>query len=741
MNRYCSTSSARRKAMRIAFRVAFAFTWCLWSAPVLRAQTAVVIPRVEVVGQRDKPADLERESESASRLGLSLRETPASIEVLDQTLLRQRGLRTVTEAAQGVVGVLAGDFPAEPAAFSMRGFANSQINMLYNGIKIGPPNMTSRVMDSGNLDRIEFLKGPASLMSGEGAIGGAVNLVTRMPQSGPILNEARVSGGSFDTVRAGLGSGGSTGLTGLDYRVDLGVSRSGGFIDDSASRNWHFSAALDQRLSAALRLWGAVERKADRAATYWGTPLVSRASAGADASDGIVDGSYVSNFNGTDLGPVTLDKRSLRTNYNVLDSRTRADETWLRSGIEWRASAPLIARAQIYRYAADREWFNNEVAAFNATAGLIDRERFFVAHDQKLVGLKAELQWDTTIAGLANRLVAAVEWSDLDFARPGTANFPGDSVSVVNPERGNYGLLTTRLQTSKIGNTAIALENRLRIDADLALIAGLRHESIALDRSSANSDGTPRPGFPFSKIFKPTTGRLGLTWRVLPGVTAYGQFATAAATGDLFLLGSLQPPQLPRARSFEGGVKADFGNGLGDSSFAVYDIERRNVYAAQGGRALNLAGTLASRGAEWAIRLRPAPPWQLWANLAYTHARYRGYEFDGGSFSGNTPPNVPRLIANAGFGYRLAAAWPLEVGASVRHVGDRFHSDANTVRLLGYTVVDAQATLEPLPSTRLTLRVRNLTDRAYAAWGDPFYPDQILLGAPRSVELALSVAF
>ncbi len=743
MNRFRTTSSARRKALRIAFGIAFAFTSCLWSVPVLRAQTTVALPSVEVVGQRDKPADLERGSESASRLGLSLRETPASIEVLDQTLLRQRGLRTVTEAAQGVVGVLAGDFPAEPAAFSMRGFANSQINTLYNGIKIGPPNMTSRVMDSGNLDRIEFLKGPASLMSGEGAIAGAVNLVTRMPQSGPILNEARLSGGSFDTVRAGLGSGGSTGLTGLDYRVDLGVSRSGGFIDDSASRNWHFSAALDQRLSAALRLWGAVERKADRAATYWGTPLVSRASAGADASNGLVDGSFVSNFNGTDLGPVTLDKRTLRTNYNVLDSRTRADETWLRSGIEWRASDAVTARGQIYRYAADREWFNNEVTAFNATTGLIDRERFFVAHDQKLVGLKSELQWDTTFVGLSNRLVVALEWSDLDFVRPGAANFPGDSVSVVNPERGYYGLLTTRAQTSKIRNTAIALENRLRIDADLALIAGLRHESIALDRGSSNADGTPRPGFPFSKTFRPTTGRLGLTWRVLPGLTAYGQYATAAdaATGDLFLLSGQQPLELSRARSFEVGLKADFWSGLGHSTFALYDIERRNVYAAQGGRALNLAGTLASRGAEWAVSLRPATAWQLWANLAYTRARYSGYEFDGGSFSGNTPPNVPKLIANAGVGYRLAAAWPLEVGASVRHVGDRFHSDANTVRLLGYTVVDAQATLEPLPSTRLTLRVRNLTDRAYAAWGDPFYPDQILLGAPRSVELALSVVF
>ena len=212
----------------------------------------------------------------------------------------------------------------------MRGFANSQINTLYNGIKIGPPNMTSRVMDSGNLERIEFLKGPASLMSGEGSIGGAGNMVTRMPESGPIRSEARLSGGSFNTVRAGVGSGGSTALNGLDYRFDLGASRSGGFIDDSASRNWHFSAALDQRLSAALRLWGAVERKTDRAATHWGTPLVSRSSAAANASDGLIDGSYVSNFNGTDLGPVTIDKRTLRTNYNVLDSRTRADHPAIR---------------------------------------------------------------------------------------------------------------------------------------------------------------------------------------------------------------------------------------------------------------------------------------------------------------------------------------------------------------------------------------------------------------------------
>jgi iron complex outermembrane receptor protein len=49
--------------------------------------------------------------------------------------------------------------------------------------------------------------------------------------------------------------------------------------------------------------------------------------------------------------------------------------------------------------------------------------------------------------------------------------------------------------------------------------------------------------------------------------------------------------------------------------------------------------------------------------------------------------------------------------------------------------------MELQPSTRLSLRVRNLTDRTYAVWSDPFYPDQVLLGAPRSLELSLGLKF
>ena len=624
----------------------------------------------------------------------------------------------------------------------MRGFTHSQINTLYNGLKIGPQNMTSRVMDTGNLERIEILKGPASLMSGEGAAGGAVNLVTRKPHRGPIENEAYLSFGSFSTLRAGFGSGGSTPVQGLDYRFDVSRSSSNGFIDDTGSRNWHVSGGLDYQVNSNFKLWGAMEYKKDSASAYWGTPLVPVAFSGANAAGGIVSGTYVSNYNGTNLGPITIDGRTLKTNYNVLDNRNTAEETFLRGGFEWKLGSGLTLRDQVYYYTAKREWFNNEISAFNTGSGLVDRERFYVAHDQSLIGNKAELQWDAKLSGMDNRMVAVLDYSSLNFDRPGAANFPGDSVPLVNPPRGVYGLLTTQKQTAEIRNLALSIEDRLKLTPALALIAGLRHETIDLDRGSTNAAGANRAGFPFSTSFHPTTGRVGLTYEAMPGFTLYGQYATGAdvAANNLFLLGATQPLQLTRARTYEAGIKHLFWEKKAEWNFALFDIERRNVYAAAGGQSLNIAGKQLSKGAEVSLAVKPARAWNLWGNVAYTDAKYADYTFAGGSFSGNRPPNVPNVVVNAGVSYRFNTPMPVEIGASVRHVGDRFHSDANTVKLLAYTVGDAFASMD-VGKTKLSFRVRNITNEKYAIWSDPFYPDQILLGAPRSHELTALFKF
>jgi len=697
------------------------------------------LPQVEVRERAETPR-LAQPATSASRLGLTVRETPASIDVVPREQLAERGLRTVSEAAQGAVGVLAGDFPAEPAAFSMRGFANSQINTLYNGIKIGPPNMTSRVMGTAHLERVEFLKGPASLMSGEGAAGGAVNFVTRAPHRGPVETEVTLAAGSFGERRFSIGAGGTTAWKDVDFRLDASGSDGDGFVHDTGQRLWHLSSGLDWHLKPGLRLFVAAEVQRDRGHPYWGTPLVSAGSAGVEAEPGVVSGTYTSGFNGSVLGPVAIDRRTLRTNYNVLDNRNEARETWLRTGADWRIDAAWAVRTQFYRYTATRSWLNNEVLAFNTGTGLVDRERFFVAQDQTTTGNKTELQWDGRIAGLENRAVAALEFSHTDLSRPGAANFPGDSVSLVAPDRGFYGPLVQQLQTTRLRNTALALEDRLRLTPAVALVAGLRHESIELDRTSTDAAGAARRGFPYGKTWHPTTGRLGLTWEAAPGTMLYAQAATGAdvAANNIFLLGPTQPLDLTRARNAEVGVKQSFWQERGEWTLALYDAGRRNVYAGQGGQSLARAGALQSRGAELSLALRPNAAWSVWTQLAVNRARYEDFELaNGTSFSGHTPPNAPKVMGGVGAAYRFTAGRPMQVSASLRHVGERFHSDANTVRLASYRVLDASWSVDVAPGTQLTLRGRNLTNRVYAAWADPFYPDQILLGAPRSFELAL----
>lgn len=693
---------------------------------------------------------------SASRLGLTPLQIPATVEVVGSEMIREQGYHTTIDTVKGATGVTAGDAPND-VSFSMRGFQGNQVNVTYNGINIGPTGFTALTMETFNLDRVEFLKGPSSLISGQGAVGGAINYVTKVPHTGPVTQEAFIGFDSFSSIRTGYGSGGSTNINGLDYRFDISGARQNGFIDDTYTKNLHFSGQLDYRLTDAFKVFVATEYKDYNARVYEGTPLVPVAFSGPFATTGIVSGSKVSDYNGTNLGAVTIDSRTLKTNYNVLDNHKTIKESWARGGFEWNLTNDVTLRSQVYNYNASRDWYNNEVSAFNTditrVSNPIDRERFFVHHNQNTVGNNSDLTWNSYFFGMENRLVTALEFYHLDFSRPGAANFPSDQVPLVDPFRGYYGPLTTQRQTATIDSFAINLEDRLKITPTFALIGGLRFNPFSLERTSTNVAGVSRPGFPYTVDFQPVTGRIGYTWEAIPGMTFYSQYATASdlSAGSIFLLSPTQPLLLSPARSYETGVKNLLWNGKAEWTFSAFDIERSNVYTAQAGQLLNLAGKVKSQGVEFAAAVRPIPEVKLWGNVAYVHARYADYDFAGGSFSGNTPPNTPAVVVNGGGSYRFLNPgwWPVELGFSVRHVGDRYTTDANTVTMNAYTTADLFAfvdipkslTFPTFNNTRVTFRVRNLTDTKYATWGDPFYPDQVFLGAPRTYELEASFKF
>jgi iron complex outermembrane receptor protein len=690
---------------------------------------------------------------SASRLGLTVRQTPATVEVVDQQTMQEQGYRTSAEVAKGAVGVLDVDSAGAPANFSMRGFTFGEVNILYNGISIGVGSDTARVLDTSNLAQVEFLKGPSSLMSGLNAIGGSVNYVSRQPTTGPIQNEMDLSIDTQGTFRSHYGSGGSTTVSGLDYRFDVTGSKINSFIDGDYRDLGDLSAQVNYRVNDAFKTFAAVEYKSDSGHAYWGTPLVPTSFAGSHAVNNVVSGNAFSTFSGDNLGPVTIDGRTLTTNYNVADNATGAHELWLRSGFEWTPLNNVMVKDQVYYYQAQRNWLDSETYAFDDGAvfapGVIDRDRFFVTHNQHVVGDNLDFLWDSRMFGMDNRLAAQVQVSGnwITFVEEGDPNdYPYDFVSVTNPSPGLYGpqFPDTRIRT--LSDVAAAFEDRLKITPEFALIGGIRVDDYTITGNGTDFDGST-PFAPFAQAWRPVSYRAAYTYEPIPKLTFYSMFATSydPAAADVFSVNPNSSLALTSAQIYETGVKQLFWDNKAEWTFAAYDITRHNVYVPTGPLTFALVGEVDTKGVEIAGAVRPIDGWKLWGNVALTEARYVNFDQDG---FGNTPSNVAPVIINAGASYRFEHwRWPVELGASVRHVGNRYLYDDDATVMNAYTTADAYAFMDipgkdfgrpEVSNLRVSFRVRNLTNAVYAAFSDPGYPDQVYLGDPRTFELAAS---
>ena len=690
---------------------------------------------------------------SASRLGLPVIETPASVDIVTRQTMQEQGYRTTTDTAQGAVGVLAGDAGGAPANFSTRGFSFSQVNVLYNGIWTGPSDITARWMGTTNLAQVEFLKGPSSLMSGMNAIGGTVNYVSRQPMTGPVQNEVDASFDSLGSIVTHYGSGGSTPVKGLDYRFDMAGSRLNSFIDGDFRDLTDLSGQLNYHATNNFMVFGAIEYKKDSGHAYWGTPLVPTSFAGPNAVNGVVSGNAFSTFSGNNLGPVTIDSRTLTTNYNVADNATGAQELWLRSGVEWTPLNNVTIKNQVYNWRAKANWIDSETYAFDDgavfAANTIDRDRFFVTHNQNLIGDNADLTWDSRLFGLDNRFAAQLQASKnwITFAEEGNPNdFPFDSVSVVNPTPGLYGAEFPDTRNSRLTDIAGSFEDRLKLTSAFALIGGVRVEEFKLDRSGSNFDGSIPAGLPFSQTWKPVSYRAAYTYEPIHDLMFYSMFATAydPAVAAVFSVTPGTSLQLTSSKTYETGAKQILWDGKAEWTLSLYDIIQHNVLVPVNTTTVDVAGEVASQGIELAAAVNPIEGLKLWGNAAFNHTRF--VQFD--VWTGNTPPDVAPVIVNAGASYRFKHwRWPVEFGGSVRHVGPRFVFQDNATTMDAYTTADIYAFVDipgrdiampDLKTVRLTARVRNLTNVIYAQWADPGLPDQVLLGAPRTYEIAAS---
>ena len=688
---------------------------------------------VTVVGVSE-PQALDTPSDTGSRLGLTSRELPASLDIMPQRLMRARGQRTAGEAIESAVGVIFGNSPGNPGSFSTRGFTNNRVSVVYDGLRLGPPGMVSRQLDVWNLERIEVLKGPASAMFGEGAVGGAVNYVVKRPDRGPQRSEGLFEYGSFNTRRLGLGAGGPVGDNGLHYRVDYSLNESDGFINNTPSTLQSLTSALAWDSSSTMRTQVSFDVLDDDITSYWGTPLVPESFA-SEPLAGVVR---------TDANE-TIDRRMSRVNYNVGDDVMQSTAFLTRVKNEWRATPGVLLRNEFYHLSAEREWKNAETYGFNAETNLIDRDRFFVAHDQSFVGYRVDVEVDQPVGGYANRFVAGLDINSVDFVRPSFFT-RADSVDPFNPVAGAFGPLTPAEQIADIATVAFYAEDYFPIRSNLKIGGSIRAERIDLDRQLFDREGNLDPGPSFARVFTPFTWKTGLIYDVRPNASIYGHFGTAAdpVGTDLFLVDSSENFDLATGRQFEIGTKQTLPRGLGEWTAAYYWVERKDFLVQTSLIAAEPVGQQSSRGVELSASLEPVSRWQLHANLAFVDAQFDEFNQVVGddlvSREGNRPFNVPRVVVGLWSSYRFGDRQPVVVGGSYRHVSDRFSTVDNSIRLLSYDVADLFATWL-VGQHSVTVRVRNLFDEDYAIWGDNFYPTQVLLGQPRSAEVNVGFSF
>jgi iron complex outermembrane recepter protein len=695
------------------------------SSPILNLNELLVTPSV---------LNFDFSSDTSSRLDLPAFETPASITVINNSELKSGGYQEVGEALNRTPGYVWGNPPAEPANFSMRGFTSNQVMLLRDGIWLGPALISGRPQNSFNLDRIEVLKGPASVLHGQGAIGATINMVTKKPEMGSSNSyEILSSYGRYDTVKAGVGAGGPIGKN-LWFRLDASQYSSEGYVDDADPKSRNLIASLLWKPNDQLDVTVGFDVLKDKLQNYWGTPLVTEAFATQPLTG------VVSTTDGR-----TIDERMRFVNYNVGDEVADSYQILTTIDAKWKHSNKLSFRNYVYFFDAEREWRNAEQYSFNSSTSLIDRDRFFVDHDQNTVGNRLSVNYKNTLAGFDNQSLFGIDASYVDFRRRTLTDkdpqLTADSVDPFAPGGGTFGSTAQstflRINPTKIITLSAFFEDTLKITPKLRLVAGLRQDHIDLDRINLDEFA----GGSFQRTFNPFSWRLGAVYEVRPSWNLYAQMSsgTDPLGDDVFLVENNQDFKLSTSQQWEGGLKSRFLDGRAEMAISVYHIERQNTVvkdSTSDENVLNNVGTQRSTGVEMEGSLLVTPKWRVGANAAYTDAEFGVFAGN----SGNTPSNVPDWVGNLWTNYRGVAGLPIDVGGSLRYVGDRFNDKTNVVKMLGYETVDLHATYRR-GNGRFTARLTNLFDKAYALWGDEFYKNQLILGSPRAYEISAQFDF
>jgi len=680
------------------------------------AAPPTTLDTVRVVDTRS--GTLAATAAAGSALGLSVLQTPASLTVISRDELEQRGDANLNDAITRAGAISAMPHPGNGlSALSSRGFTDSaSVMRLYDGLRqYGGVGITFP-FDTWSIERIEVLSGPASVIHGDGAIGGVVNIVPKKPTRGAIENEVSVTFGSEDTARLGFGSGGAL-SPGLAYRLDVSGNYSSGWVDRGYNGDATFSGALLWQARPDMQFTLTHAEGYQRPMRYFGTPLVE----------------------GRQLDALR------HRNYNVADSVIRFRDRWTQLDAVWAPNEDVEWRTRFYQMDSRRDWRNAEAYVYNDDTGLIDRsDNTRIAHDQDQSGLTSTLRLRSELGESSNTFAMGLDANRAHF-RHTNNTYVGSSgpVDPFNPVPGEFVSDAPNLPRYRNGAEQYALfaEDRLALGERWSVLGGLRHDRASIQRTDLSSGQRA-----FSKTYSSTGWRAGAVFALQPALTLYAQYSQAAdpVSGLLMISPGNGAFDLAEGKQVEVGMKQAFDGG--EWTLAAYRIRKTGLLSRDPldpSRSVQV-GAQASRGIEASLSWAFAPHWSLDANATALKAEFEDFIESTGSpatamsRAGNVPPNVAERLANVWLGWQFLPDWNLAGG--VRYVGKRFANNANTLELPGYFTTDVALSWQAAPRTRVTARVFNVFDKAYYATA--YYTDtQWLLGADRRAEVSFDHRF
>ena len=506
----------------------------------------------------------------------ALRDIPQTVTVMTERLMNDRNLDDFREVLKTTAGVTfqAGETGEEDVR--LRGFSLGQAGDIYvDGMRDAP--LIER--DTFNQDRVEVLKGSASMLFGKGSTGGVVNQVNKQPFLMD-QNEVNVTAGSGNMRRV---TGDFNKPTGESSAVRLNVM-------DHQADNW--GAKVDKKGVAGTYRWGIGERDEYSVGLYHletdGRPLYSQPWMVDNGSS--VNGGTGRNSTGT-LVPVL----SAQNYYGLASDHLRTDTTYVTATQKHRfdQSSELKTTVRYGHYKRDLLGAQVNFQSLTQLANLSDatvltRNPKARYGDSDVLQLQSDYTNDFQWLGHKHSLIAGVDANHESARRNNSAtaglpSYSGLTTTVGTPNDG-LSIVDTRpwapTMSFKSQNLGAYVQDTLQLTETVKLQGGVRLEHFtATYQDAANNSAS------FSKTLP--SPRLGVIWQPDASTTYYSSFGTSYNTsGDTYLYGvgtSLTgtnlttlntPPE--KSRNFEVGGKWELFEGKSLLGLAFFHSEKYN---------------------------------------------------------------------------------------------------------------------------------------------------------------------